>query len=344
MKYWRIIFLSLLIWSFPSFAKENILNVYTWSEEIPEEIIKQFEKETGIKVNYSSFDSNEVMFAKLRTNRKGYDVVEPSSNYIDRMKRQGLLEKLDRNQLPNFKNIDPFFTNQVYDPHSQYSIPFIWGLTGLVINQDHYKKNDTRTWSDLLNPQFTNRLMLLDEPRGVFSIAFRMLGYSINDTDPKHIKEAYLKLKELMPNIRLFNSDAVISIFIDEDATIGTAWNGDYVKAHLENPKLQFIFPEEGFEMWVDNFVIMQGSPHRANAYQFLNFLMRPDVAKAVSLTISYSTTNREARKLMPENIRNDPILYPSYEVLKHGEFQSDIGEKASNLIEKYWEFLKMGG
>jgi spermidine/putrescine transport system substrate-binding protein len=334
----------ILILSTLAYANENILNVYTWSEEIPEKIIKQFEKETGIDVNYSSFDSNEIMFAKLRTNRKGYDVVEPSSYYIERMQRQHMLEVLNKKQLPNYKNLDPFFINQIYDSEGKYSIPFLWGVTGIVINTDYYQPSDVKRWSDFLSPKFFNQLMLLDEARGVFSPALRMLGYSVNDINPKHLQSAFYKLKQLLPNVRLFNSDAAVSILIDEDANIGMAWNGDIVKAMLENPKLQFIFPEDGFEIWVDNFVILKDAPHKENAYRFLNFLLRPDIAMAVSREVTYATANLAARQLLPDHLKNNPILYPSYAILKRGEFQSDIGEDAAGFIEKYWELLKMGG
>lgn len=327
------------------FAGGNTVNVFTWSEEIPSTVVKQFEKETGIKVNYSSFDSNEAMYAKLRARtNSGYDLVEPSSYYVERMWHQGMLEKLDRTKLPNAKNIDPFFLNQAYDPHSNYSIPFIWGITGIFVNKTYFQPHDTTKWADLTNKKFVNQLMVLDDAREAFSMALKLLGYTINDKNPEHIKQAYFKLKELMPNVRLFNSDAVTSILIDEDAVIGMAWNGDLFKASLENPKLQFIFPKDGFEIWVDNFAILKDAPHRENAYKFLNFLMRPDIAKTVSLTINYSTANLAARNLMPAEIKNNPTLYPSYETLRHGEFETDAGEEAFGLFEKYWEQLKIGG
>ncbi len=147
-----------------------------------------------------------------------------------------------------------------------------------------------------------------------------------------------------MSNIRLFNTDAVASILIDEDAAIGIAWNGDLIRARTENPQLSFIYPEEGFEIWVDNFVILKNAPHRDNAYKFINFLMRPDIAKAVSMNISYSTANLTAKNLLPPEIKNDPLLYPSRDILSHGEFETDIGDTAYGLFEKYWEQLKMGG
>lgn len=337
-------FFSLSFFSTSLFAAESkVLNVYDWGQEIPDNIIAQFEKETGITVNLTSYDSNEMMYAKLRAGKhSGFDIVEPSSYYVDRMRREDMLEKLDKTQLSNFKHLDPWFTNQEYDPHSQYSMPFVWGVTGVFLNQDYLKKTDIANWSDLFSKKLANQLMLLDDPREVFSMGLLMLGYSINDTNPEHIKEAYQKLRDLMPNVRLFNVDAVVSILIDEDAPVGIAWNGDLYKASIENPKLSFVYPKNGFEIWVDNFVILKDAPNKENAYKFLNFLLRPDIAKAVSLSINYSTANLTAKKMMPPEVKNNPVLYPPDNILHHGQFERDIGDNTFALYEKYWEKLKM--
>lgn len=333
------------LWTGTVLANDNVVTVYSWADELPRSVIQQFERETGIKVIYSSFDTNEVMYSKLRAARNsGYDIVEPSSYYIERMRRQNMLEKLDKSKLSNLKNLDPFFTNQPYDPQLDYSIPFIWGITGMFLNKDYFGANGLSQWSDLLDKKYANQLMFLDDAREVFSIGLRMLSYSINDTNPKHIQQAYQKLKELMPNVRLFNNDAVTSILIDEDAAVGMAWNGDLFKAHRENNKLAFVFPKDGFEIWVDNFVVMRNASHKENAYKFLNFLMRPDIAKTVSMNINYSTANLAARKLLPTEIRNNPALYPPLEVLRRGEVQVAMDEKTQALYEKYWEQLKIGG
>jgi spermidine/putrescine transport system substrate-binding protein len=337
--------IAILLMSVRLAVADNIVNVYTWSEEIPHSIIVQFEKETGIKVHCSSFDSNEIMFAKLRAVKNpGYDLVEPSSYYIDRMRNIGMLAKLDKSKLTNFKNIDPEFLNPSYDFQSEYSMPFIWGITGIFINKDYFSSRNVTDWGDLTDKQYLNQLMFLDDAREVFSIALQMLGYSINDNNPEHIRQAYLKLKSLMPNVKLFNSDAIISILIDEDATIGMAWNADLFKATRENSKLEFVFPKKGFEIWVDSFALLRNAPHPDNAYKFLNFLLRPEIAKSVSLNINYSTANLAAKKLMPPEIQNNPALYPPPDVLRRGEFETDIGDQAFNLFEKYWEQLKIGG
>lgn len=334
----------LLCWLQSSLAAdEDIVNVYTWSGVIPDSIIQQFEKETGIKVNFSTYDSNEVMYAKLKaTKNPGYDIVEPSSYYIDRMRRQGMLEKLDKSKLSNFHNLNPEFLNQAYDPQNNFSIPFIWGATGIFLNKEYQAPTITR-WSQLWNTAYADQLMLLDDSREVFSIALRVLGYSVNDSNAEHIKQAYLKLKELLPNIKIFSS-AVLSMLIDEDATIGMAWNGDLFKASRENPHLTFVYPADGFVIWVDNFTIPKDAPHRNNAYQFLNFMLRSDIARKVALDNNFPTANLAAQKLLPADIRNNPTIYPSHDVLRRGEFQTDVGDKALALYEKYWEQLKMGG
>jgi len=327
-----------------SFSSENVVNVYTWSGVVPDFAIRQFEKETGIKVNFSTYDSNEVMYAKLKADKNTqYDVIEPSSYYIDRMRRQNMLEQFDKTKLSHFNNLNPKFMAQSYDPKTDYSLPFIWGITGIFLNKDYYKANEIKRWTDLWDKKYLNQLLILDDSREVFSMALLVLGYSANDTNPEHIKQAYLKLKELLPNVKLFNS-AVLSILIDEDATVGMVWNGDLFKAKKENKQLKFIYPEDKFVIWVDNFAIPKGAPHRDNAYKFLNFILRADVDKAIALDNNFPTANLAAQKLLPEEVKNNPAIYPSPEILRHGEFQTDIGDDALNLYEKYWEQLKMGG
>lgn len=339
-----VFFLLCLSLPYISIAHPNSVNVYAWSGVIPDFVIRQFENETGIKVNFSTYDNNETLYAKLKTNRYAqYDVIEPSSYYVDRMRQQNMLEKLDFDQLPNLRNINPDLMHQISDPKGEYSIPFIWGITGIFVNSTEFNPLTIHTWNDLWDERFKNKLMLLDDAREVFSIALLSLGYSANDTNPDHIKEAYLKLKTLLPNIKLFNSNAIISILIDEDAMIGMSWNGDLYKAQLENQKLYFIFPSDGFVIWVDNFAIPKNAPHRENAYRFINFIMRADVAKAIALDNNYPTANAAAQKLLPEEMRDNAMIYPPHTILKRGEFQKDVGDTAMGLYEKYWEQLKMG-
>ena len=336
--------LFLLILASEAFAANQVVNVYAWASEIPDAIVKQFEKETGIHVNISTYDNNEIMYAKMRASQNaGYDVIMPSSYFVNRMVKQDMLLPLDKTKLPNFKNIDDSFNNPAYDPGLRYSVPYLWGVTGIFTNSNDFPPKSISRWSDLWNKKFYNQLMLLDDTRENFSIALLALGYSPNDTDPEHIKAAFEKLLALMPNVKVFSSDTVVSILIDEDATIGSAWNGDVYKASTENKALNFTFPQEGFVIWVDNFAIPRNAPHITNAYTFLNFILRPDIAKIAALTTNFGIVNRPGKALLPIDIQNNQTIYPSKEVMQRGIFQTDLGEKTLAIYEAYWEKLKMG-
>ena len=341
--------LSCMIFSalFPlaAFADDKILNIYAWSGEIPETVIQQFENETGIKVNFSTYENNEIMYAKLRaTKNPGYDIIIPYSSFVDRMRRQGMLDPLDKSKLPNLNNLNPNLLHPAFDPELTYSVPFIWGVTGIFANAHYHDTTPIKKWADLWEHRYENQLLMLDDIRDVFAVALLTLGYSVNDNNPEHIKAAYQKLKLLMPNIKVFSSDAVISILIDEDATIGVAWNGDGFKASRENHQVQFIYPEEGFLIWVDNLAIPKSAPHKEAAHLFINFILRADVARDIALYSGYPTANLAGQNLLPVAIRNNPIAYPPKEVLRRGEFVTDVGDHILKLYEAYWEKLKMNG
>jgi spermidine/putrescine transport system substrate-binding protein len=344
-RFWRLlIFIFSLLVINPVWAMENILNLYTWSGVIPESVIHQFEKETGIKVNFSTYDSNEIMYAKLKVDKNSpYDIVEPSSYYIDRMHRQDMLRKIIKSKLSHFKNLYPHLLNGAYDPKNDYSIPFIWGTSGIFINKNYHAKNSITRWADFWESKYAEQILLLDDTREVFGMALCVLGYPINDDNPEHIKQAYLKLKALLPNVKVFNS-APISILIDEDATMGMIWNGDLFNAKKENSQLEYIYPEDGFSIWVDNFAIPKNAPHLENAYKFLDFMLRADIAKAAALYNNYATPNLAAQKQLPKSIQDNSTIYPSRRILNHGQFETDIKDDALALYEKYWELLKMGG
>lgn len=334
-----------LLFPLTASAAEKIVNIYTWANEIPDTVVRQFEKEMHIKVNLSTYANNEVLYAKLRAAKNsGYDIIVPTSYYVDRMRHQNMLEKLDKTKLSNFKNINLIYLNSDYDPGAQFSVPHVMGITGIFDNNKYYPENSIKKWSDLWDPRFYDQLLLLDDTREVFSIGLLALGYSPNDRDPEHIKAAFLKLKNLMKNVKVFSTETVAAIIIDEDAAVGSAWNGDVFKAARENPSVKFIFPEDGFVIWVDNLCIPKNAPHKDNAYQFINFILRPEMGKQVALTTNFSTANLAAQQLLPAEIRNNPTIYPPKEVLARGQFQTDVGEEALQLYEKYWEELKMSG
>jgi spermidine/putrescine transport system substrate-binding protein len=342
-----VIILSFLV-SFPSQAKrvaeEKIVNVYNWADAISEPLLRKFEAETGIKVNYSTYSSNEVLYAKLKLSpNAGYDVVVPSTYFIDRMRKQKMLQKIDKSKLPHFNNIYPTLLDKPYDPKNEYSVPYFWSITGILLNTKYHKPNSVSTWTDLWKPEYKNQLLILDDTREVFSMALFRLGYSPNDTNPEHIREAFEALKQLLPNIKLFNVAAQKSNYIDEDISLGMGWNGDAYVAQRENPNIQFIFPKEGFVISLDSMVIPKNAPHVDNAHKFIDFILRPENAKEVSLATGMGIANQAGVELLPEALSKNPTIYPNEEVLKNGVFLMDVGD-AATIYEKYFELLKLEG
>ncbi|MGD9503281.1 MAG: extracellular solute-binding protein [Syntrophobacteraceae bacterium] len=336
---------SALLTAPPSFAARDgkVLNIYNWAEYMPNEVLKKFTKETGIKVNYSTFDSNETMYAKLKALQgKGYDIVVPSTYFVNRMRKEGMLKQLDKTLLTNFGNLDPKLLNQPYDPNNEYSVPYLWGSTGIAVNTRIIPPGEITKWADLWNPKFKNSILLLDDVRDVFSMALKVLGYSVNETDEGHIREAYEKLKELLPNVKVFNAETPKVFFIEEEVAVGMNWNGETFKAEKENKDIGYVYPKEGAGIWMDNMVIPAGAENVENAYAFMNFVLRPDVAKMICEGIGYATPNLEAIKLLPDAVRGNRTIYPSDDDLKNSEFQVDVGA-AMPVYEKYWEMLKVG-
>lgn len=338
MKYLPLLFALL---TFKAFSNP-VVNVYAWGGEIPKKVIQQFEQESGIKVNFSTYDSNETMYAKLKASQRTiYDVVLPSAYFVERMQKQGMLQPLDHEQLPNLHNLDSRFVHNDYDPGNHYSVPIIWGATGIFFNRK-VVANPPKTWQGLWSKKWLNQLMLLDDSREVFAMALMSLGFDPNDTDPDHIKKAYKHLLQLVPNIKLFASDGIQAIIIDEDAVIGSAWNGDAFKAHSENNAIEFIYPEDGFVIWVDCLAIPKNPPHLKEALQFINFILKPETSAQIALKEGHAITNAKGRALLPSPIKNNPMIYPSADTLKNAYFQRDIGEKTVILYNGYWEQLKL--
>ncbi|AYK03055.1 ABC transporter substrate-binding protein [Legionella sainthelensi] len=339
MKY----FLFVLSLFFTSKILANpVVNVYVWGGEIPKSLIQQFERESGIKVNFSTYDSNETMYAKLKASQQTiYDVILPSAYFVERMKRQDMLEPLNHHQLPNLDNLDKRFINNDYDKDNHYSAPIIWGATGIFYNSNAIH-HPPKAWSALWDKKWRNQLMLLDDSREIFAIALMSLGFDPNDNNPEHIKNAYEHLLKLVPNIKLFASDSIQAIIIDEDALIGSAWNGDAFKAQAENKAIEFVYPEDGFVIWVDCLAIPKNPPHLKEALQFINFMLKAEASAQIALKEGHAITNAKGRALLPLSIKDNPMIYPSEEIMQKGQFQRDVGEDTLMLYNRYWEQLKL--
>ena len=323
--------------------EEKKLYIYAWYNEIPNEVVEQFQNETGIDVVIATYNDNEILYAKLKASpRSGFDLVMPSNYYVERMSKQGMLDVIDLSKLPNHKQVPKQFANPEYDLNNHFSIPFLWGSTGIFVNKKFHDSNTIHRWSDLTEKKYLNKVMLLNDAREVFSIALISQGLNPNSEDPKEIKQAYDFLIKLLSNIRVFNSDSLPSIFIDEDLTVGMAWNGDVYRGKKENSDLEYIYPDDGFILWVDCFAIPKFAPHPNNAHRFLNFMLRPEISAKATIHFGYATANAGAKAFLPEHMRNSPIIFPSDQQLKHSHFQRNLSPEALQMYSNYWEALKL--
>lgn len=319
------------------------LYIYNWSEYMPEEVLNRFTKETGIKVVYSTYDSNEAMYAKLKlTGEQGYDIAVPSTYYVNKMRQENLLQKIDKSKLTNFKNLDKKLLDGSYDPDNEYSVPYLWGTTGLAVNAAEIDPSQVTSWADLWKPEYKGQVLLTNDLREVFHLGLAVQGYSGNTTDENEIKAAYEKLRSLIPNVRLFDSESPKQAYLSGEANIGMIWSGEAFMANQENPDIQYIYPKDGVIIWVDSLVIPTNARNPEAAHKFIDFLLRPEIAKIIAEEIGYSTPNQKAVELLDEEVRNNRIAYPTEEDLKKSEFQNDVGS-AITVYEQYWERLKVG-
>lgn len=325
-------------------ASDVTLNLYNWSEYMPQEILDGFESETGIHVNYVTFDSNEAMYAKLKLldDSSQYDLAVPSTYYVEKMANEGMLQEIDKSKLSNFNNLDTSFINTKVDPENKYSIPYMWGSTGLAINGDAVDPKRVNSWADLWQPEYKGQVMLTNDMREVFGMALTTLGYSGNSKNPEEIKAAYDKLTSLMPNVKTFNSDAARMPYIEGETNVGMIWNGEAVMANDEGlTSLVYKYPSEGAILWMDNFVIPKSAQHADAAHQFIDYILRPENAKLISEEIGYASPNSAARELMPDEVKNNPAIYPDRATLAKAEFQEDVGDDALQVYQQYWDKLK---
>lgn len=324
---------------------KNVVNVYNWTQYISDQVLKDFTAETGIDVIYSTFDSNEAMYAKLKLmNGSGeYDLAFPGTDFVDKMRQESMLEPIDHNQLSNFGNLGKRFLNASFDPNNEFSVPYLWGISGIAVNTQRIDKQQITSWDDLWRDDFAGRVMLMNDLRDVFTMGLLTLGYSGSTRNEHEIRQAYEKLTKLMPNIRTFNSDAPRMPFMEGETYLGLAWNGEVIMAQDQGmPELDFIYPKEGAILWMDNMVIPKNAKNKDNAHKFIDFILRPKYAAMISEEIGYGSPNDAAKTIMPADIATNPIIYPPDELLKDSLFREDVGDITMAIYQKYWDRLKV--
>lgn len=314
--------------------------VYNWSEYIPEDVLTDFTEETNIQVEYSTYDNNEMLYSRLKIFKgRGYDVAIPSTYMVDRLASEGLIQPLQPEKLKNFKHIDPSLLGKTYDSNNKFSVPYLWGSTGIGVNTNKISAKKIARWSDLWNKGLKGQLFLVDDMMDIFRIALKVKGYSINTSDPEEIKQAYDMLHYLLPNIKLFGAD-IQGEFLDGNVDLGVVWNGDMLKAKEKKPNLQYIYPKEGANFWMDSFVITAKAQNVDNAHKFIDFMLRPEIAKRCVEELDYATANATGKALLDDAINENAAIFPPSYVLSSAEFPTH-NAAAADLYQFYWKELR---
>jgi len=308
--------------------EEKKLNVYNWDTYIGETTLSSFTDQTGIEVQYDLYANNEELFAKLQAGNPGYDVIFPSDYMVATMIAKGMLMELDHSKIPNIANIDPDpnFSNPQFNPGLKYGLPYMWGTIGIG-----YRKSEVETptsWADVIDSdKYSGRIALLADMRTVIGIALKYLGYSMNSRNEAEIAEARDLLIKQKRHIKTFAEDNGQDLLLSGEVDICMEWNGDVVSAMQEDDDLNYVVPQEGTNVWMDNICIPTGAPHPENAHAFINFVQDPEVNAEIANTIQFPTANQAAKEFInPDDLAN-PAIYAPAEVVAKSEALVDVGE-----------------
>ena len=311
------------------------LNVYNWSNYVAPDTIPNFEREFGVTVRYGVFESNEEMLAKALTGNCGWDVVFPSNYLIRPMRENGLLAPLRHEWLKNLGNLEPRFQTPSWDPNLRWCVPYMWGGSGIVF--DRKLSPPPTAWSDLWRPELRNHITMLDDPAEVLGACLKKLGYSINSSQPGELEQARREAVAQKILLRAYLNAEARDQLVSGDIAAAQLWATTSQQAMDAAPSLDFVYPAEGFALYADNAVVLRESRREQLAHEFLDYLLRPEVATAIVKTTRTATANRA----VPESARGSPTLYPPPEVLRRGEWFEPLPTAAQRLRDRLWTEIK---
>ncbi|MBE2203280.1 MAG: spermidine/putrescine ABC transporter substrate-binding protein [Chthoniobacterales bacterium] len=309
------------------------LNIFCWSEYIPQSLINQFTKETGIEVSVENFSSNEEMLAKLLAGGGNYDLVQPSEYVVGALIKDNLLRPLNRTNLPNLKNISPQFLDRPFDPGNKFSVPFMAGTVGIVVNTDLIK-DDIRGFADVFQDKHKQNIVILDDAREIVTWGFLTQGIPINQVTDENLAKVKPLLAKWLPLVKVFDSDSPKTALRNGDAAIGVVWGGEAAILLHEDPKFQWILPSEGTHLIIDSLAIPRTAKNAENAEAFMNFILRPDVSEQISDAFPYLNPNLAARKLLTDGQLANPASFPPDADIAKMQIREDIGQQASKVDE----------
>jgi spermidine/putrescine transport system substrate-binding protein len=324
------------------YTSGNTLTIFNWGDYIDADLVEKFEQETGIKVIYETFDSNEAMMTKIEQGGTAYDIAVPSEYAIEKMKEEDLLLPVDHSKIPNLKYIDQRFMDLPFDPGNEYSIPYFWGTVGILYNTDILGDKKITSWNDLWDPELKNQILLIDGAREVMGMGLNSLHYSLNDKNRDHLVEAKQKLDSLTPNIKAIVGDEIRMLMENDEAGIGVVWSGTAQELMWEKDNLEYVLPEEGSNLWFDNMVIPKTAKNPEAAHQFMNFILDPENAAQNTEYVGYSTPNKEALKYMDEETISDERFYPDEEMTARLEVYENLGKRMLAYYNELFLEFKM--
>lgn len=321
-------------------ADAGVLHIFNWTDYTAPDLLKKFTKETGIKVTLDTYDSNETLLAKLKAGTTGYDLVVVSDDFVKIFEQQHLLEKIDAQSMPNFKNLDPRWQKRDWDPTAEYTIPWQWGTTSFTYDTKVYP-GPVDSLATLFKPPaaFKGQVGMFGSPSEVINLALLYQGFPLCDTDPKQL-EATLKLLEAQkPFVKLYNSDGIIDRLTSGEVTMSEQWSGDAMRARFAKPSLKYVFAKEGGVGWMDNLAIPVGAPDVANAKKFINFMMDPENAAIESNFAGYQNGVAGSNKYLDPKMAAAPEFNPpaDYKIV----FSPGCGAKATKDFDRIWTLIR---
>ncbi len=334
-------------------AEETItLNVYNWGEYISDgsdglmDVNARFEEETGIKVNYKTYESNESMYTLLESGAAEYDVVIPSDYMIGKMIEEDMLAKLNFDNIPNYRYIDEAYKGLEYDPNNQYSVPYTWGTVGIFYNKKYVDEADlAQGWDILWNEKYAGKIFMFDNARDSFMIALKKLGYSMNTTDPAHWQAAYEALAEQKPLVQGYFMDQVFQKMTNEEGWLAPYYSGDGAIMMYDevdgNENIGYFVPQQGTNLFINAMCVLKTSENKEAAEQYINFMCNPEVAAANAEYICYSTPHTEALAMLSEEVSGDPMFYPPAEVVQNTEVYVTLPADTIKRQKDLWIKLK---
>ncbi len=323
------------------------INVYNWGEYISDgsdgmlDVNTEFTKLTGINVNYSTYATNEELYAKLKGGGASYDVIIPSDYMISRMIKENMLQKLDLTNIPNLSNITDTFMNPEYDPQNEYSVPYTWGTVGIIYDKTAIDEQDFG-WEILWEEKYKDQILMFDNPRDAFAVAELLLGYSLNTENPSEIAAASEKLKEQKLLVQAYVMDEIFDKMGAGEAVVAPYYAGDALTLMDEYEHLGFVIPKSGTNLFVDAMCIPVSAKEKKAAEMYINFMCEPDVAYSTTSYIGYSTPNQKAFDMLDDEVKDDGISYLDNNYLdEHTEVYTNLSDEANNLMQQKWTEMK---